>query len=193
VLLGDADVDEPVGEPLAEGEQAARVRHRRGEGDDLGPGLGLGDEGLGERRRARPGLHRAGVVHVLDQVVLGGRVAPALLGEDVDDDRPVVLGGVAEGGLDALDVVAVEGAGVADAQVLEERRRLEVVADAGHRGLEAALEPVADDRRGPQQLLEARPVAHVARVEAQAGEALAQAADRGGVGAAVVVQDDDGP
>jgi len=42
VLLGDADVEEPIGVPVAEGSQAGWPGHGRGEGDHLGPYLGLG-------------------------------------------------------------------------------------------------------------------------------------------------------
>ena len=64
VLLGDADVDEPAGEALAEREQAGGVGHGRGDGDELGPGLGLLDHRLGERggvgARLRAGRCRGG-------------------------------------------------------------------------------------------------------------------------------------
>ena len=36
VLLGDADVEAAVGEPLAERQQAGRVGHGRGDGHELG-------------------------------------------------------------------------------------------------------------------------------------------------------------
>ncbi len=49
VLFGDADVDEPVTEPVGEGEEPGRAGHRRGDGDDLGVRFGLLDERLGER------------------------------------------------------------------------------------------------------------------------------------------------
>ena len=76
-------------------------------------------------------------------VLLGGGVALALLGEDVDDDGAVELGGVAQGLLDALDVVAVEGAGVADAELLEEGGRLPHLAHGGLGGVEAPGEVLA--------------------------------------------------
>ena len=104
VLLGDADVDEPLGEALCEGQQAGGAGHGRGDGDQLGSGLALLDDGLGERRGvAGPGPSSSGrrVVQVLLVVVLGRRVALALLGEDVDDDGPVELGGVAQRLLEA--------------------------------------------------------------------------------------------
>ncbi len=75
---------------------------------------------------------RLDVVEPLDLVLLGRRVAPALLGEDVDDDRPVPLGGVGEGLFHRADVVAVDGTGVADAERLEEHvRRDELAQGAG--------------------------------------------------------------
>ncbi len=87
VLLGDADVDEPLGEPLAERQQAGGVGHGRGDGDQLRVGLaGLADR-LGERGREAAGLGVGHVVEALDVVALGRRVAPPLLGQDVDDDR----------------------------------------------------------------------------------------------------------
>jgi hypothetical protein len=54
--------------------------------------------------------HR-GVVEVLLVVVLGGRVAAALLGEHVHHDRALgrQLLGVAQRVLELLDVVAVDG------------------------------------------------------------------------------------
>jgi hypothetical protein len=71
-------------------------------------------------------------VEVLLVVVLGRRVAAALLGEDVDDDRALrrQLDGVAEGVLERLDVVTVDRTDVPDAERLEERRWLEELADA---------------------------------------------------------------
>ncbi len=90
-------------------------------------------------------------------VLLGRRVAATLLGEHVDHDRAlVVLGGVAERALEALEVVAVERAGVAHAERLEEHRRLEHLAEAGHRALEAPGEVVAEHGHLADHLLEAR-------------------------------------
>ena len=69
------------------------------------------------------------VVQVLLVVVLGRRVAAALVGEDVDDDRPFVLGRVAQRVLHADDVVTVDRAGVANAERFEERDGLEHLAE----------------------------------------------------------------
>ena len=88
-----------------------------GEGCGVGAGLGgaavVGEAGLG-------------IVHRLDLVLFGGSESLALLGEHMDDDRPVELGGVLEGLFHRGDVVTVEGAHVADAEILEERRRLHI-------------------------------------------------------------------
>ena len=126
-------------------------------------------------------------------VLLGRRVALALRGEDVDDDRPVELGGVAQRLLEAADVVAVERAAVADAERLEEDRRLEHLAQPGPGARQAPGDVLADHGHLADDLLGLAPLAEVAGVEAQAGHAGGEPADGGGVGAAVVVEDDDGP
>ena len=131
------------------------------------------------------------VVEPLDVVVLGGGVPAALLGEDVDDDGAVVLGRVAEGLLHALDVVAVEGTRVPHAEVLEERRRLEHLPHGGHEPVDALLELVPDHGHVVEEAVEAGAVAEVGGVQAQAGQAVAELRDGGGVGPAVVVEDED--
>ena len=192
VLLGDADVDEPAGEALAEGEEAGGVGHGGRDGDQLRSGLGLLDHRLGEGGGVRAGLRLADVVEALDRIVLRGRVAAALLRDDVHDDRTVELGRVAQRLLHALDVVAVERAGVADTERLEEGRRLEHLAHRGDEAVEAALELVPDHGQLVQELVEASTVAQVVGVHPEPGQALAQLGDGGGIGPAVVVQDEDG-
>ena len=129
--------------------------HRRGDGDDARVELGLLDDRLGERLGVagghglgRPvlGVEHRRVVEVLLVVVLGRRVAAALLGEDVDDDRALgrELVGVAERLLELVDVVAVDRADVAHAERLEERRRLEELAHAGLERLHRPLGLRAD-------------------------------------------------
>ena len=143
-------------------------------------GLGLLDDRLGERLRVagRHGLGRAGqrvehrgVVEVLLVVVLGRRVAAALLGEDVDDDRALgrQLDGVARSACSSAgDVVAVDRADVAHAERLEERRRLQDLAHRRLERLDGLLGRRADDRDVAQELLEAALAADVRRVEADA-------------------------
>ena len=88
VLLGDADIEEAVGEALLERQQTGRSGHRRRDGDDTVVGLGELDDGLGERLRVAGGdglrgpdrrVEHRGVVEVLLVVVLGRRVAASLV------------------------------------------------------------------------------------------------------------------
>ena len=153
-------------------------------------------------------------------VVLRRRVAAALLGEDVHDDRPLggELDGVAEGVLERLEVVPVHRAHVADAERLEEARRLE---ELSHRRLErihALLRLGAHVGQVAEELLQPALAADVHGVEADVGEAVGQLLldavrqagvlhlgllplrGRGGelrdgrrVAAAIVVEDDDDP
>ena len=142
MLLGDADVEEAVGEVLLERDQpgrpgiAAVMATSRGSSSAAlitasanacvyPVGTALGGPCCGSNTGC--------VVEVLLVVVLGGRVAAALLGEHVDDDRSLdrQLLGVAQRILELGDVVTVDRAGVPHAERLEERGRLEELADAG--------------------------------------------------------------
>ena len=89
--------------------------------------------------------------------------------------------------------MAVERAAVADAEGLEEDRRLEHLAQAGPGAGEAPGDVLADHRHLADDLLGLAPLAQVPRVEPEPGDAGGEAADGGGVRAAVVVEDDDGP
>ena len=115
-------------------------------------------------------------MEVLLVVVLGRRVAATLLGEDVDEDRAVVgqLDGVVERLLEGGDVVAVDRADVADAEGLEEGRRLEHLAHRRLDGVDGLLGRCPDDGDVAQQLLETALAADVRRVEPDLGEQLGQ-------------------
>ncbi len=187
VLLGDPDVEAAVGETILERQQAGRPWHRRGDGDEPGVGFGLLDDRLGERLGVPRG-HRLGwpdervehgrVVEVLLVVVLGRRVAATLLGEDVHQDRPVLRqrDRVVQRVLHLLDVVTVERADVPHAQRLEERRRLQELADAGLERVHRRSRLVADDGQRLEELLEATLAPHVHRVETDVGERVGQLA-----------------
>jgi hypothetical protein len=112
----------------------------------------LGVAGRHRLRRADQRVEHGRVVQVLLVVVLGGRVAAALLGEHVDEDRALLgqLDRVAERVLHLLDVVAVERADVAHAERLEERRRLEELAHARLERIHRRLGLVPDDRQVPR-------------------------------------------
>ncbi len=176
------DVEEPVGEPGLEGQQAGRPGHGRGDGHDPGIGLGVAQQRPGEgvgvgghrqvaatadrppsrqpvrrghgagsgavHRHRRAGTRASGrhldVVQALDVVLLGRRVAPALLGEHVDHDRARPLGGVGQRLLQAGDVVAVDRADVADAQGLEEGVGCDHLAQGAGQAVHARVGQVAD-------------------------------------------------
>ena len=154
-----------------------------------------------ERRRRRPfeggvGARHPDRLHVVEPlhlVFLGRGVAAALLGEHVDDDRPLPLRRVGEGLLHLGDVVAVDRPGVAHAQGLEEdvgghdlAQRAGQAEDPGG-GQLADGGDVADPAADPLAGL------HVGPVQPQAGQALGELGDRRRVGAAVVVEHDHDP
>ena len=168
------------------GIKPGRAGHRGGDRDDARVELGGLDHGLGERLgvagghglgRSVLGVEHRRVVEVLLVVVLGGRVAASLLGEHVDDDRALgrQLLGVAQRLLELGDVVAVDRARVAHAERLEERRRLEELADAGLERLDRPLGVRADAGQVLQEVLEAALAAHVHRIEADVGERVRRA------------------
>ena len=116
-------------------------------------------------------------MEVLLVVVLGGRVAATLLGEDVDDDRPVCrqFDGVAERLLELGDVVTVDGSDVPHAERFEERRRLEELADGCLERLDGPLGRRADDRHLAQEPLELALAADVDGVEPDVRQHLRKA------------------
>ncbi len=83
-------------------------------------------------------------MHVLDRVLFCGLEALALLGEHVDDDGAVELGGVGEGFFNLGDVVSVEGSQVVDSERLEECGRFKHLADGRLGGADATFEEFTD-------------------------------------------------
>ena len=178
------------------------MQHRRGDRDHVGApradrqnlvaehlGPGALRRGAGLRGRGRGGH----LVQAVFLVLLGERVAEALAGDDVHDHRAAEVAGPAQHVLDQLLVVPVDRAEVLDAQVLEEHLGLQHV-------LEALLDPVqrlvqrrADQRGVRQRGLDVVQHLLVPLGDPDRGQVGGQAADRGLVGAAVVVDDDDQP
>ena len=124
-------------------------------------------------------------------VVLGRLVAVALAGDRVHDHRAAEALGPAQRRLHRLDVVAVDRADVLDAEVLEHGLRRDRVLDALLDRVQHLVERRADQRGTAERVLDQVEHLLVARVEAQRGEVVGQAADRRRVRAAVVVDDDD--
>ncbi len=132
-------------------------------------------------------------MQALDVVLLGRPVAAPLLGEDVHDDRSVPLGGVGEGLLHHVDVVTVDRTGVAHAERFEEGvRGHHFPQGAGHR-VHAGDGQRAEGGEAAEAVPQPLACLGVGRVQAQTGQALRQLRHGGGVGAPVVVEDDDDP
>ena len=132
VLLGDADVEAALGEGFGEFVEAGAARHRGVDRDDAFVAFGLGDQSLGEHRRIawrrRLGLRLCAGDHVerADAVqlvggALGRRIAMALLGHHVDQDRALArVAHVLEHRQQVAEIVAVDRADIVEAQLFEQ-------------------------------------------------------------------------
>ena len=198
VLLGDADVEDPLGVRRREPIETDRVEHGGGDPDDV---LALGaerDHLLGEEVGPDPSggaglagldVEGADLVELVGLVALGGVVAEPLVGHHMDDHRAAEALGLRERLLDRLAVVAVDRADVLQAEVLEHPLRRQGVLHA----LLHRVEGVVDGRPDTRHLVEAalHGIEHllVARVRAQRGEVGREPPDGRHVGAPVVVDD----
>ena len=132
VLLGDADVEEALGQRLLQLVERGALGHRGGDADDRRVALRQLDQRVAEdililRRLARLLLHLAGDGIIgagaveLGRLGLGEVAAAALLRDDLDEDRAVASRLAPAEDLDhLLGVVAVEGAEEGEAQLLED-------------------------------------------------------------------------
>ena len=156
VLLGDADVEQPIRETLSERRQPGGAGHRSGDRDDVAAFSCVADQRFGERRRpARPrdlgGLpgrrvdHPAGM-HLFGLVGLGRAVAHALARDDVHDHRTAEAAGTAQRGLHGMLVMAVDRPDVLQSQVGEHQLRRQRVLDAGLDAVHDVVGKLADDR-----------------------------------------------
>ena len=121
----------------------------------------------------------------------GRVVAAALLGEHVHEHRPTEGARLAQCGLDGLLVVPVDRAEVLQAEVLEQALRRDDVLDALLDPVQGLVHRTADDRGAGQGVLAPVEEALVAAGRAQRGQVVGEAAAGRGVGALVVVDDDD--
>ena len=168
---------------------------------DAAVALGFGDQGVGEDLGVGRGtgggfdLLAGDDVEFGDRVELvgggfGGRVAVALLGDDVQQDRPGVLGvaQIAQDGEEMVHVMAVDRADVIEAQFLEEGA-------AGEQASRVFLGALGGALQAPGEVL-GELAGHFAQAEEavrghQAREIGAHGTDRGCDGHFVVVQHDD--
>ena len=201
VLLGDADVEEALGEAPLELLEAGALRHRRGDGDDARVGLGEAHQRLAERLRVggAHGRRLAGAVAEMERPGavervgprLGRLVALALDGLDVDDDRAARVDRLADALAQGVHVVAVDDADVGEAQLLEEHARHE---QRLHRFLDVLAEAVrllADGGDAGDAALDVLAQTGERRVEADAVEVELQGAHVGADRHLVVVEDHD--
>ncbi|GAA2460803.1 hypothetical protein GCM10009857_27470 [Agromyces soli] len=203
VLLGDADVEDAGREALRHAVQAGGPQHGRGDAHEPFVVLGELHELVGED--ARPALRAARVerfarlrvdlpdgVELVGHVVAGGLVAAALLGDRVDDDRGAVVLRLPEGVLHRVLVMPVDGADVLDVEVRVERL---VVGEAGEEPVQAAAHAAVERLRRSAEPLEGLAAGQVqiavGALRAHGVQEAGHAADGRGVGAAVVVHDDD--
>ena len=203
MLLGDADIEAALGEALGELVEAGARGHGRGDGDDLLVGLGLGDQRLGEHRLVGRRIgHRLGLLAgddvelhhavVLVGAVLGRRIALALLGDDMDQDRLVepAVARVLQHRQQMVEIVPVDRTDIVEAELVEQRA-------AGH---EAARELLGAPRRHLERLGQRLGDGAAEIAQADVGPARQQAremrrhgADRRGDRHVVVVQHHDQP
>jgi hypothetical protein len=199
-----ADIEQPVGPALTEGQESGRSGHGGRDGHDVGPALPGGEHGLVEGLRvalgvapplgrARRRIETGRVVQAFLIIGFGRAVPPPLLREDVHHDRSVPLRRMGQRHFHAGDVMSVDRADVAHAEGLEEGRRLDDLPDGGVEALQAAVGEVADLRDLPEGVLHAGADRPQTGVEAQLREALGETGGRRCVGAPVVVEDDDDP
>ena len=133
VLLGDAHVEGALRELPGEQVEPGAGRHRRGDRHDLVVLARRLDQALAEHlgvgRRVGLGCHLRAGDHVepVDAVVLvvgglGRRIALALPGDDVHQDRPVLgVAHVLQHREQHVEIVAVDRADVVEAELLEQR------------------------------------------------------------------------
>ena len=121
---------------------------------------------------------------ITDGVLLGGLVALALLGLDVQQLRPLEVAHVTQGLDQGVDVVAVDGAYVVEAELLEQ--------GAGHHhSLEVFLGPLGqllDRRQAGQHLLATLADGGVELARHDAGQVVVERPDIFGDGHLVVVE-----
>ena len=201
MLLGDADIEEAVRIRPGEATQPGSGDHGGGDGDDAAVALrqayqGVAENlGVGGRLRRTIGL-AAGHVEGTDAmedvgVALRRAVAFALLGEDMDQHRPLrVVAHRLQGFDEIFKVVTVDGADIVELEGLEEHPR-------GEEALEALL-ALAEDVEDVLADIGDLQFFHQVRLDAAHGLAGELAAEEAGERAnirrnrhLVVVQDDD--
>ncbi len=200
MLFGDADVERALRELFPEDVHARAGGHRGRDGHDLVVLARFLDEALAEHlgvaRRVRLGLDLRARDHIEgdDAVVLvgralGRRVALAFLGDDVDEDRPLLgVAHVLQHGQEMVEVVSVDRADVVEPQLLEQGAAGEKAARVFLGANRLVIEEL---RQVLGELLPDLAQVPVGAARDEAGEIRRHGADRRRDRHVVVVEDDD--
>ena len=201
VLLGDPDVEHPLGVCLGEPLEAHRDQHRGGQRHQVPPPRRKRLQGVTELVGPGPATHLQrqpglGVDHPDGVELVGGVVARRVVAlplarDHVHDHRRTVALGLTQRDLHGLLVVPIDRPDILHPEVLEQPLRGEHVLQALLHAVQRAERGTPDDRRpadpvpapGQQRLVPVR--------RPQPTEVFGDAADRRRVAAGVVVDDDD--
>ena len=202
VLLGDTDVHDAIGVSGSEWRQTHRIEHCRSDPEDVGAFLTDLHHARGERTAPgvctgpTQGLSGGGIdladrVEGVLLVVLGCCEALALDGDGMDDDGTAKPFGKLEGTFQVGHVVTVDRPQILDPEVGEDSRPTDQdVLDASLDTVHEPVDLLAQGGTG-HGLLHAHQGVLVVRVGTDGRESIGQTAHRWGVGASVVVDDDD--
>ncbi len=196
MLFGDGHVEVAIRVLLAEFHQSGALAHGGGDADQLlvfrrHVAQPLAEDG-GEGGLAAAALGQGALVGIefgdgviTDGVFLRRLVALALFGLDVEQLGPLEIAHVAQGLDQGVDIVAVDGADVVEAELLEQGAR-------HHHPLEMLLGPfgqLLDWRQTRQHLLAAFADSGVELAGHDPGQVIVQCPDVLGDGHLVVVED----
>jgi hypothetical protein len=191
----------PIGEALTERRQPGRAGHGRRDRHDVAAFGAVFDQCLGKghrpARRCNGGglsslrIDHTALVHLLGLVGLGRGVAHSLAGGHMHDHRAAETAGPAQGGLDRAFVVTVDRADVLQPEIGEQQLRCQRILDARLDAVHEVIADLTDQRHRTHHVPAFFQHLLVGRLQPQHGQVVGDAADRGCVAAAVVVDDDD--
>ncbi len=200
VLLGDADIEGAGRKRLAEQIEPGAGRHGGIDGDDLVVVPRFLDQRVGEHPRIGRGvgdgllLRAGGDVEALHAMIFVGgglrrRIALALLGDDMDQDRPGLhVAHIAQHREQMVEIMAVDRADIIEAELFEQRA-------AGPEAAGIFLRPrrllPEEFRQIAGELLRRLAQRAVGRPGDQPGEIGRHGADRRRDRHVIVVEDDD--
>ncbi len=202
MLLGNADIETAIGELRGEQVEPGPRRHGGGDGQNLFVLARLLDEafaehlGVGGRLRLRLDLRAGRHVELDDAVIfvrrrLGGGIALALLGDDVQQDRTLAIGvaHVPQHREEVVQVVPVDRTRIIEAELLEQRAAMSDHVAGEFLGANRLLVDAA--RQALRDLAADFAQGHIGTSGQQPREIGRQGPDRRRYRHIVVVEDDD--